>query len=235
VLDVAHDVFDRDVVRPSRRTTDCGQLADRRSALRALRRDSLARFLSAESKARNGLPSVTLRPGHISGPGWAVINPAGNLDLSVWEKLAQGQELVLPNFGLETLHHVHADDVAQAFERCVELGHELKGRSFHVTSDQALTLRGFATAVAGWFGREPNLSFVPFEEFARSTTPQHAGNSYEHVARSHAVSIDRARSELDYRPRHSSLEAVREALVWLHHSGRVDLGENAFIEERLAK
>jgi nucleoside-diphosphate-sugar epimerase len=194
----------------------------------------IERFLSAESKAPNGLPSVTLRPGHISGPGWAVINPAGNTDLSVWEKLAQGQELVLPNFGLETVHHVHADDVAQAFERCVERGREVAGHSFHITSDHALTLRGFATAVAGWFGREPNLSFVPFEEFAHSTTPEHAATSYEHVARSHSISIDRARSILGYLPRYSSLDAVREAVVWLHRNGRVNLGENAFIEKQSA-
>jgi hypothetical protein len=34
----------------------------------------------------------------------------------VFEKLANGEELQIPNFGLETVHHVHADDVAQAFE-----------------------------------------------------------------------------------------------------------------------
>jgi nucleoside-diphosphate-sugar epimerase len=194
----------------------------------------IERYLSAESMAPNGLSSVTLRPGHISGPGWAVINPAGNLDLSVWEKLAQGQELVLPNFGLETLHHVHADDVAQAFERCVERGAELAGQSFHITSDQALTLRGFAAAVASWFGRKPNLSFAPFAEFEGSTTSRHASTSYDHVARSHSVSIDRARSQLGYRPRHSSLDAVREALVWLHRSGQVNLGDNEFLEDQRA-
>ncbi|WP_330059771.1 NAD-dependent epimerase/dehydratase family protein [Paenarthrobacter sp. Z7-10] len=64
----------------------------------------------------SGLKSVVLHPGHISGPGWPVINPAGNLDLDVWTKLATSEPLTLPNFGLETVHHVHPDDVAQAFE-----------------------------------------------------------------------------------------------------------------------
>ncbi|GAB3803044.1 hypothetical protein GCM10028798_21280 [Humibacter antri] len=32
----------------------------------------------------DGVPAVVIDPGHISGPGWHVINPAGNLDPSVW-------------------------------------------------------------------------------------------------------------------------------------------------------
>ena len=63
-----------------------------------------------------GVPSVVLHPGHISGPGWPVITPAGNLDPAVWTALATGQPLALPDHGLGVLHHVHADDVAQAFE-----------------------------------------------------------------------------------------------------------------------
>jgi hypothetical protein len=29
------------------------------------------------------------------------------------------------------------------------------GASFHVVAEQAMTLRGLAAGVAGWFGREP--------------------------------------------------------------------------------
>ena len=38
-----------------------------------------------------GVPSVVLHPGHISGPGWPVITPAGNLDPDVWRRLATGE------------------------------------------------------------------------------------------------------------------------------------------------
>ena len=47
-------------------------------------------------------------PGHIVGPGWTPINPAGNLNLGVFEALAAGREIQLPDLGLATLHHVHA-------------------------------------------------------------------------------------------------------------------------------
>jgi nucleoside-diphosphate-sugar epimerase len=186
-------------------------------------KDAIERLLLAESARPGGLPCIVLHPGHITGPGWKMINPAGNLDLEVWHRLAVGDELVLPNFGLETVHHVHADDVAQAFERALT-SPEAVGQGFHVVSDRALTLRGFATAVAAWFGTEPRLRFEPFDRFAELVGSQSAATTWEHIARSPSASIDRARRALGYEPQYSSLAAVAEALQWLIDAGEVDAG-----------
>jgi nucleoside-diphosphate-sugar epimerase len=169
-----------------------------------------------------GVPSVILHPGHISGPGWNVINPAGNLDLGVWRTLARGDRLPLPDLGLGVLHHVHADDVAQAFERALTRPAAI-GSSFHVVSEQAMTLRGLAHGVAGWFGREPNLELVDWVEFERRAGEEHARVTRDHVVRSITASIDRARTTLGYAPRYSALEALREALDRLVADGRVDV------------
>jgi nucleoside-diphosphate-sugar epimerase len=169
----------------------------------------------AEAQRPDGVPSAILHPGHISGPGWPVINPAGNLDAEVWRRLATGERLVLPNLGLETLHHVHADDVAQAFQLALERPDGADGRAFHVVSERALTLRGYAEQAAGWWGREADLELRPFDAFRATTTEEHADTSWEHVARSHSVSIAAAREHLGYTPRASSLDAAREAVAWL--------------------
>jgi nucleoside-diphosphate-sugar epimerase len=169
-----------------------------------------------------GVPSVVLHPGHITGP-WSSITPAGNLDLDVWRRLATGDPLPLPDLGLGVLHHVHADDVAQAFERALTRPAAI-GSSFHVVSEQAMTLRGLATGVAGWFGREPVVELVDWEQFERRVGAEHAEATREHVARSIAASIDRARDVLGYRPRFSSLDALHESLRWLANNGHVDLG-----------
>ncbi|MBN2288889.1 MAG: NAD-dependent epimerase/dehydratase family protein, partial [Candidatus Glassbacteria bacterium] len=113
--------------------------------------------------ACEGFPATTLHPGHIVGPGWPPIGPTGNLDLTAFEKLGRGEEVCLPDMGLGTLHHVHADDVAQAFERAVECPNVSIGESFNVVSPEALTLRGLCRAVAGWFGREPRLTYLPWD------------------------------------------------------------------------
>ncbi|HWT25352.1 MAG TPA: NAD-dependent epimerase/dehydratase family protein [Solirubrobacteraceae bacterium] len=169
-----------------------------------------------------GVPSVILHPGHISGPGWPVITPAGNLDPDVWRRLAAGEPLALPDLGLGVLHHVHADDVAQAFERALARPAAI-GSSFHVVAEQAMTLRGLAAGVAGWFGREPVLDLVDWPEFERRSGAEHAEATREHVARSIAASIDRARAILGYAPRYTALEALREAVAWLAAHGDVDL------------
>lgn len=174
-----------------------------------------------------GLPSVVLHPGHITGP-WTSITPAGNLDLDVWRRLACGEPIALPDQGLGVLHHVHADDVAQAFERALTRPAAI-GSSFHVVSDQAMTLRGLAAGVAGWFGREPVIDYVDRAEFERRVGGEHAQTTFAHVDRSIAASIDRAREVLGYQPRFSSLDALRESLRWLVDSGDVDLGGETFL------
>ncbi len=174
-----------------------------------------------------GVPSVVLHPGHITGPGWPVITPAGNLDAGVWRRLATGEPLALPDLGLGVLHHVHADDVAQAFERALARPAAI-GSSFHVVSGQAMTLRGLAAGVAAWFGREPALDFVGWPEFERRAGAEHAAVTREHVERSIAASIDRARAVLGYAPRYSSLDALHEALRWLVANGRADVGGQDF-------
>src|SRR6202046_4899631 len=156
-----------------------------------------------------GVPSVILHPGHISGPGWPVITPAGNLDPSVWTTLATGAPLPLPDHGLGVLNHVHADDVAQAFERALSSPAAI-GASFHVVADQAMTQRGLAAGAAGWFGREPVLDFVDWDEFTRRAGAEHAAVTREHTSRSIAASTARAREVLGYQPRFSSLDALRE-------------------------
>lgn len=185
----------------------------------------IEQLLLGEALTPGGVPSVVLHPGHITGPGWNMINPAGNLDLDVWNRLARGDEVILPNFGLETVHHVHADDVAQGFELALENPNDAVGEGFHLVSDRALTLRGFATAVADWFGQKPNLRFEPYDRFAATTAQEHAQATWEHISRSPSISIDKAKRVLGYAPHYTSLEAVAEALHWLAHDGQVNVGK----------
>jgi nucleoside-diphosphate-sugar epimerase len=186
-----------------------------------IQKAAIERLLHDETR-RGGVPSVVLHPGHISGPGWPVITPAGNLDPGVWRALALGEPLPLPDLGLGVLHHVHADDVAQAFERALTRPAAI-GSSFHVVAEQAMTSRGLAHAVAGWFGREPVLDLVDWPVFESRVGAEYAHQTREHVSRSISASIERARTMLGYTPRYTPLEALREALDWLVANGQVDL------------
>ncbi len=177
--------------------------------------------LLLERVQRTGFPATVLHPGHIVGAGWPPINPQGNLNLGVFEALASGASLALPDRGLSTLHHVHADDVAQAFERAIDRRAAAVGEAFHVLSPAAVTLYGYAREVAGWFGREPALRFLPFDEWRRNIPEEDVRLTLDHLAHSPCGSIRKARDRLGYEPRYSSFAAVREALAWLIAERRV--------------
>lgn len=158
------------------------------------------------------LPVTVLHPGHIVGPGWDPINPIGNFNRQVFSRLASGEEVLIPNAGLETLHHVHAEDVATGFMQALLHKEQATGESFHILSHNALTWRGYAEAIAGWYGQKANLRFVPWEEFRKSLSDEDASYSWDHLLHSSIGSIDKARRLLHYIPTYSSLEAIKESL-----------------------
>lgn len=172
---------------------------------------------------RHGFPSTVLHPGHIVGPGWPPLNPAGHFNPRVFTSLARGEELALPNFGLETVHHVHADDVAQAFAQALTHWSGAVGESFHVVSPAALSLRGYAEAMAVWFGQPARLRFVPWEEWRTGVSETEASATYDHIAHSPCCSIAKAERLLEYRPRYTSLQAVQESVAWLIDHGRIEV------------
>jgi len=171
---------------------------------------------------RYGFPATVLQPGHIVGPGWMPINPAGNLDPDVFRRLAHAEEVALPNLGLETLHHVHADDVAQSFMQAMANRSVSVGEAFHVVSPAALTLRGYAESVARWFGQAANLKFLPWEEWRKTVSDEFATQTWDHIAHSPNASIAKAQRFLDYHPHYSSLQAIYESLEWLIRQGVVE-------------
>jgi nucleoside-diphosphate-sugar epimerase len=179
-----------------------------------IQKAAIEAYLLNEAR-RYGFPATILHPGHIVGPGWEPLNPAGHFNPRVFTQLAHGEELALPNLGMETVHHVHADDVAQAFMRAMANRSTAVGESFHVVSPAALTLRGYAEAVAAWFNQPARLRFVGWEEWRTTVSEEEANATWDHIAHSPNCSIAKAQRLLDYRPRYSSLQAVYEAVSWL--------------------
>jgi len=189
-----------------------------------IQKAAIEAYLLGEAR-RAGFPATALHPGHIVGPGWAPLNPAGHFNPAVFAQLAAGRELALPNLGLETVHHVHADDVAQAFEQALAHRGAALGEGFHVVSPAAITLRGYAEAVSAWFGRPPRLRFLPWPEWRATVAEAEANATWDHIAHSPSCSIAKAERLLEYRPRYSSLQAVHEAVQWLIRDGQVPLPE----------
>ncbi len=182
---------------------------------------AVERLLLAQSP--DGLPVTVIHPGHISGPGWPVIGPVGNLDADVWHRLATGQRLAVPGLGTEVLHHVHADDVAQLFELAVEQPEASVGHAFHAVAARALTVRGFATLAAAWWGREPELAHVSWQEFRAAVGEEHADVSWEHLSRSLVGSIELGRRLLGFAPAHTAEDTAHQAVTAMVEAGTLDV------------
>ena len=176
-----------------------------------IRKAEIERYLLDESS--RGFPATILHPGHITGPGWDPINPAGNLSGKVFERLASGEIVDLPDDGLATLQHVHADDVAHAFELSIAQPGKSIGESFHVAAREPVTMRFYAETVAGWFDRRARLEFLPWEDWKRDKRDQEIALTYDHMTHSPCASIVKAQRVLGFEPRYSAVDAVRDALI----------------------
>ena len=168
--------------------------------------------------ADGGFPAILLHPGHISGPGWLPINPAGHLDKGVFDALADGGRVTLVDDGMATLQHVHADDVAQAFELALLHRDVAVGEAFHVAAAAPVTMRAYAEAVASWFGREARLTYLPWEEWLLTVGERDAELTRDHMLHSPCASIGKARAMLGFEPRFTALAAVRDALTPIYPS-----------------
>ncbi len=166
--------------------------------------------------AAEGFPATVLHPGHITGPGWAPINPAGHLDMRVFDALARGEQVTLPDDGLATLQHVHADDVAQAFALALSYRDAAIGEAFHVAAAEPVTMRAYAEAAASWFGREANLAYLPWDAWRLAVSERDASITRDHLLHSPHASIEKARTSLGYAPRYRAIEAAREAVAAMY-------------------
>ncbi|CCH77157.1 NAD-dependent epimerase/dehydratase [Nostocoides japonicum T1-X7] len=187
-----------------------------------VQKDAIARMLKDET-ASGGLVTTSLHPGHIVGPGWHPTGPLGNVDPAVWWSISAGGVVQVPGSGVETLHHVHADDVAQAFERAVERRDAAAGEDFTVVAPTALTVRGYIDIASGWFGRSATVESVSWDEYRASTTADYARESWGHLHRSHVFTIEKATTLLGYAPRYEPEEAVLESVRWLIDHGRLEV------------
>lgn len=179
-----------------------------------IQKAAIANMLKEET-ATGGLVTTSLHPGHIVGPGWHPTGPLGNIDPTVWRTLSTGGTIQVPGSGMETLHHVHADDVAQAFELAVENRDPASGEDFNIVAPTALSVRGYIEIASGWFGQTAKVEPISWEEYRASTTDEYAQQSWGHLHRSQVFSIEKAKALLGYAPRYEPEEAILESITWL--------------------
>lgn len=170
---------------------------------------------------RENFPATVIHPGHVSGKRWMPIDPQGAIaGTEIYEKLATGEEVCLPERGSVPMHHVHGDDVAQVFELALLRPADSIGQVFSAVSPYALTMKACSHAVAGIFGKTPNLSYCTMEDFK-----DHPSYSCikGHVEESVVASSEKAEKILGYRPRYTTEDIYAECIEYMIESGKLTL------------
>lgn len=174
------------------------------------RKAAIEAYLLDES--RRGFPVAVLHPGHLVGPGWRrLIRRAISTSrfLPIWRTETW---LRFPIWATRPCITCMLTMWAQAFVCAIEHWSQAAGESFHVVSPAALTLRGYAETVAGWFGLDARLSFLPWDECRRGVSERDVQVTRDHIAHSPNCGIEKARRLIAYAPQYRSAEAVREAV-----------------------
>jgi nucleoside-diphosphate-sugar epimerase len=192
-----------------------GQYSERKAAIEA--------YLLREHRERS-LPVTIIHPGHVSGRRWLPVDPQGTRNgTAVYQKLATGQPITLPNQGVSTLAHVHGDDVGQVFQLAIEHRTAAVGESFSATAPYALMLKACAETVARYFGQTANLEYRPLEEMDHVVDAEAYRIMCENVRYSPCCSIEKAQRVLGYSPRYTTEQIYGECLEYLLETGQLQV------------
>ncbi len=160
-----------------------------------------------------GFPATIIMPGQISGPGWTIMNPWANKTLIPFQKIANGEEIKLPNFGMETLHHVHGADVAQCFFKALTHKEQAVGECFDAVSGGSITLYGYAKLMYEFFGKEPKIGFLPWREWcAYVGDERECEDTFYHITRSGYYTIEKEERLLEYHPQYTNVKTIQIAV-----------------------
>ncbi len=140
--------------------------------------------------AKEGIRAVVVRPGIVYGGA-----RGGIPSMFFGTALKQGAAQIVGE-GANHWPMVHLDDLAELYVRLVERAPA--GSIFHATDASTRTVRELAEAASRAAGKDGKVSVLPLEKAKKAM----GGPFAEALALDQKVSSEKARTELDWRPRH---------------------------------
>ena len=163
--------------------------------------------------ADEGFPTTSLRVGHTIGP----LSPLVTREPIFFARLEQGRPILIPGDGFPFLHFVHVADVARLMVALAG-NPAAPGQIYNVNGLEASSVFGCIRLMADAVGVEPNIVYVPMDVAKRLPHPLlHWG---EATMGGVMYSIEKALTDLDWRPQFGLADGYKDAYEWFAHEGR---------------
>lgn len=164
-----------------------------------------------EQVNEKNLQVTILHPGHISGPEWPPVNPQGNKNPTLFQKIMRGEEIILPDKGLTTLHHVHVEDLTEAIVQTIKSPQTL-GQVINIAVEKPITVKDYAKLIYSYYQQEENIKYLNYDNFLKTLPQADMQETQEHLYASSGVSIEKAKALLNFRPKKTISHILNEYL-----------------------
>jgi len=166
--------------------------------------------------AETGFKTCSLRVSNVFGAGDVPLDVWGSRNPAYWQRVADGEEIWIPNDGRALLQPVHVADLARGFRAALE-SDQAAGQIFNLSSERAVTLSQYVDLAKELLSGESPVKYVPMEDLLATGKPNDAGLRFvcEHMS----IDNSKAARELGYAPQLSIRQGLRDSLRWMAGKG----------------
>ena len=168
--------------------------------------------------AATGFKVCSMRISNVIGAGDVPLDVWGARNPACFQRLADHEEIWIPNDGRALLQPAHVKDLARGFRAALETD-EASGQIYNLSSDRAVTLARYAELAREALGSESELKCVSMAEILATGKANESGLRFicEHMC----IDSGKAERELGYRPEIGVRESLRDSLAWMAEYGLI--------------
>jgi len=163
---------------------------------------------------QNGFPATIIRPCYISGPGKNPLDNLGGRRNDFIADIQAEKELDVVNDGQALLQPIHVDDLATAFVLAARSSRQSIGQIYNICLEKAVTLNRYLEISASALNVGVKLHHLPLEAMLQKYTGKIDEIGLRFLAQHMCFDITKAKTQLGFRPRHSTAETIEENARW---------------------
>lgn len=164
-----------------------------------------------------GFRACSLRISNVFGAGDVPLDIWGWRNPAYFQRLADGNEIWIPNDGRALLQPVHVADLARGFCDVLEADDRVAGEIYNLSSPYAVTLTEYAQLTKELLNSVSPLRHVPMAEILATGKCNEGGLRFicEHMC----IDYTKARDEFGYEPQIEVREGLADSLQWMANQG----------------